>query len=370
MVVGLGGAASVGAAPMESVLVRVEPSAALPAPGSGNVLYINDCKPAGCTISPGTTDSRTNKSNIVSQPRVLQPYAGDSATWDAMVTCVRENYQDFGIEIVTTDPGNTPHYEIMVAGTATELGFPGSINGIAPFDCNVVPNGLSFAFANSVPADALYQCWVASQESAHVFGLEHSMNANDAMTYIADPPRKYFIDETACIGTGGCCQPAQECQCGRTTINSYQRLMAALGPKPPMLTFVSPADGATVPAGFTVEVATMSLGQLAKVDVYIDDVLFSRFAEPPYVLETDKSLALGSHTITAVAENTFGGAASAEITIIRGTTVQPEPEPEPEPEFDPQLRPSQGGCDAGPSGRGMWLAILVALVSIRRRRHA
>lgn len=365
------GVASAHAAPpaLRTMLVPVErvPPLAAPLPGP-NVLYVNDCKPAGCTVSPGIEDSRTNKSSIVTQSRVLPPYGDDAATWDAMLACVRENYAPFNITVVTTDPGTAPHYEVMVAGDSTDLGLPAGIGGVAPFACGVVPNGLAFAFAKFAPADALAQCWTASQESAHVFGLEHSMLATDAMTYALTPARKRFVDETACIGTQGCCQPAAECLCGPTTINTYQRLAAVLGEIEGTITIASPADGDVVPSGFPIEVAVVAPRPARSVEVSIDDVLFARFAAPPYALNADASLALGTHTITARFESATGTTQTTMISVVRGAQEPPAPEPEPEP--DPALRTRETGCSTGDAGGAGTLVALALLASAVRRRGA
>jgi hypothetical protein len=357
------------AAPSEqrTMLVPVErvPPLAAPLPGP-NILYLNDCKPAGCMLTPGTTDSRLNRTDLIGQPRTLQPYSGSAATWEAMVACVRENYAPFNITVVTTDPGNVEHYEAMVAGLPSDIGFAAGVGGVAPFACGVVPNGISFTFANIDPDDALEQCWTASQESAHVFGLEHSMQADDAMTYIVNPPRKRFVDATACIGTQGCCQPAQECQCGPTTINSYQRLADVLGEKASVVAITTPADGDLVPSGFPIRITAE--GSVQNVEVLIDDVLFSRFTGPPYELNADPKLPLGSHTITVRGAYRGGAVATAAIAVTRGDPVHP-PGPDAGQEPDPPLRTHETGCRTSTTG-GVGMLVVVLAILVRRRRGA
>ena len=164
--------------------------------------------------------------------RVLAPYTGSDTTWNAIVACVRENYAPFNIQVVTTEPpASTSYFEAFAAGLPSNVGFPSTTAGVASAACGVIPNAISFSFLNANPGDVLDACWTISQESAHNFGLSHTMLASDAMTYIGNPARKRFVNQTACIGTQGCCSPSQECQCGvpNNEQNSYQKLLTIFG---------------------------------------------------------------------------------------------------------------------------------------------
>jgi hypothetical protein len=231
----------------------------------------------------------------------------------------------------------------------------------------VIPNAISFTFGNGLDTvDEL--CWTTLQESAHVFGLEHSMLATDAMTYILSPPKKGFIDESACIGAQGCCMPSAECQCGRTMINSHERLATALGldPDAPAVSIVSPAHGDQVPAGFAIETEVVGMTDVVAVEVRVDTKIVARLTTPPFLYTTDPMLRLGVHTIAVRAEGLYGrSAASPTLSVVRGSPPPP-PEPEPEPRVD------DGGCSVT-RGAGAQLATLVLGVGIlirRRRRSA
>src|SRR5204862_5880974 len=104
----------------------------------------------GCLVTKGTTDSRTNRSTVpnVAQGNLTAFSRGDSV-WNQVVSCMKDVFGPFGVEIVTTDPGSTVnHFEIIVAGTPNQLGLSASTGGISPYNCNVeyIPNSLVFVF--------------------------------------------------------------------------------------------------------------------------------------------------------------------------------------------------------------------------------
>jgi MYXO-CTERM domain-containing protein len=339
-----------------------EPTPPLPlsAPGEPHILYLNDCS-SGCLVGPGASDARVNTSSIVGQVRLLSPYAGSRASWHALVACMKDIYAPFEVDIVTEDPGNVPHAEVMIAGTPAELGFASNLVGIAPGTCDPLASPITFAFANShAPGDVAGLCWTAAQESAHGWGLEHSMNPRDAMTYLPDPPVKAFVDEEACIGTQGCCVPVTECSsCGRTTINSYQRLGAVLGFRSlPVIDITAPLDREVVPAGFTVVAEAGDPDGIAKVDLLIDTTVVATLTSPPWELMTSPELRLGIHTIVVRATDLFGNEGEAAISVARQDPRDDEPPPD----------DTGCGCRTG-AGRGSWIVWLALAAAARRRRR-
>ncbi|MBK9032470.1 MAG: MYXO-CTERM sorting domain-containing protein [Myxococcales bacterium] len=296
------------------------PAAATPS----HILYVNNCWPAGCVVTPGNLtapdDARADVSAIVSgtNPRTLRPYSGSLATWQAIVACVRENYAPFDVTVVTEDPGPVPHFEAMAAGLPGDLGFPSAVTGVASFTCDVIPNAMSFSFLNRRPADVYDACWTISQESAHSFGLSHELLPGDAMTYAPNPPRKRFVDERSCIGTQGCCQPAAECMCGATEQNTVAALRAVFGPAPaapPAVTILAPAAGAAVVPGFTVRAEIIDADGVAGAELAVDDAPVQTLTGGPYVFIAPVSLARGPHTL-AVRAVDGGGAVTTATRVV------------------------------------------------------
>ena len=70
------------------------PRAANAAPAAiSRTLFLNNCKPGGCQLRSGTTDSRYDYSSIPrnGSPR-LTAFAYSDATWQQVVQCVKEPF--------------------------------------------------------------------------------------------------------------------------------------------------------------------------------------------------------------------------------------------------------------------------------------
>jgi MYXO-CTERM domain-containing protein len=173
------------------------------------------------------------------------------------------------------------------------------------------------------------------------------------------------VNETACIGTQACCVPANECQCGRTTINSYERLGEILGfiPTPPILSIITPRDRDVVPSAFMIELGVEDDDGVALVELTIDTEVVATKTSPPFVFTADPSLRLGIHTVSARAQDAHGASAvSPTISVVRGVLVEGEVDPESGPTSGCQTTDTGGFAPSG-------LALLAAAAVRRRRRR-
>ncbi|MBZ0235226.1 MAG: hypothetical protein K8M05_23055 [Deltaproteobacteria bacterium] len=211
----------------------------------------------------------------------------------------------------------------MAAGLPTQIGFSSATGGVAPFSCGIINNAITFSFLNQNPNNVNQACWIIAQETAHAFGLSHSMNSADPMTYIPNPPMKRFQNTSSCIGTQGCCQPSQECQCQEpgNMQNSYQKLMDIFGPStptPPMITFETPMDNANVSPGFVVRAMVTDESGVESVELLIDDTPVASLLTPPYAFNAPATITPGPHTVTIRAVDGGGTAGSASIDVQVG----------------------------------------------------
>ena len=197
-------------------------------PGPAQLVFLNRCAPIGCVVHGGNESAINNTSSIVTGTRNLSPYAWGDASFAALAQCVRETFAPYQVTITTTDPGNVPHREHMVAGTPAEAGFSNGVAGVSPFTCGSIPNSISFTFANVIGDDIHELCWTAAQEIAHGFGLDHEVNPPDAMSYIDAPTTKRFTPDTVACGEFS----PRACACGGNTQNSNALLLRAVGGNP------------------------------------------------------------------------------------------------------------------------------------------
>ena len=325
----LGTATPAAAAPRERTFIRVDiPSILAPEPGTAfvppsRILFVNWCD-GNCVITGGngTEDSRTNKSSIVNGTKTISAYTGGPNLRSQILSCVRNAYARFNINVVDVDPGNVPHWEAIAAGTPNQAGFGSGIAGVSPFTCGVIPNAITYNFLNLNPSDVLDNCWTIAQESAHAFGLSHEFDGRDYMTYNPTPAAKSFVDQNLCIGTQGCCQPAQECQCGPTTQNSFQKILALFGtanPTPPTVTITNPRNNQAVQGGFPIGVTAMDNNGVAQVQILIDDAPYATLTTNPYVTNGPATITDGTHRLTAIAVDTQGADATTTITFTVGS---------------------------------------------------
>jgi hypothetical protein len=305
--------------PYTDVIVQPPRHATRQTPGFAqvsHVIYLNDCLPNGCTITPGFDDSRSDHSSIPQQQSHIAGWSWGPDLWNQFVQCVKDTYAPFDLQIVTTDPGTAPHFELMVGGNSTDIGIQGA-GGVAPFipcDGQLQDNVISFVF--SAETNNLYfLCGAAAQETSHVFGLDHELNALDPMTYLDLGSHKVFQNALADCGEY---QP-RDCRCGGSQQNSVQYLNDTFGPAqldPPSLAIATPADGSWVTPGFAVRATAISQLSTQTGALAIDGAQTSTAMEPaPLVFNAPNDLAGGDHVVTVTATDSGARIFSASVTV-------------------------------------------------------
>jgi hypothetical protein len=173
---------------------------------NSRVIFLNRCA-AGCKITFGATDSRTNKSQIGQGTLSAFKYGDDS--WNAVVQCMKDTFSRFNVRVTDRDPGATaPHFEIMIAGTPGQIGLSGGVLGIAEYSCQqagvctpYLPNTIVYDFSNAydgIPNRDEEICATAAQEIAHTWTLDHVTDKTDPMTYYTYQGHRDFKDGVMC----------------------------------------------------------------------------------------------------------------------------------------------------------------------------
>jgi hypothetical protein len=348
------------------------------------ILFLNRCAD-GCTIHPGPDDSRTDHSSIVSEESFISPFPHGDVKWKQTLRCVQELYEPFEIQVTDEDPGDLVHIESIVAGVASEIGMSG-IGGIAPFACEVVPNGINFNFAGEID-HPIALCNVVGQESGHTIGLDHQMLCDDPMTYLPSCGEKKFQRVDAECGEFD----PRECYCGGEIQNSYIGLLKALGPRVtpvdygPLVEIKVPQDDEEVKPLFRVFAEVEEDHGVDRVELYIDGIAIGTATSAPYGFVAPASLALGDHVIRVKA---FDNAGQEDEDRIDVTLIERLPRPD-AGTFDagefpgrrPRAEVDAGFVDAGtaviaedrgctcvvPRTTAPWWLLGLALV-LRRRR--
>jgi MYXO-CTERM domain-containing protein len=322
--------------------------------GPGHIIYFNR-QGGQFTYSNSQIDSRTNKNNIGSGN--LSPFNCGDAAWNQVMTCLRETFAPYNVEVTDVEPPSSMQYsECVVAGTPGQIGQSNGVAGIAPLGCGLwIDNPVAFAFANVLQCDVNEICWTAAQEIAHAWGLDHEIDCRDPMTYdgsCGNPKR--FVDADIQCGEYPSPQYYHECACTNAQRqNSHQTLLSIFGPRndvAPSVQITSPSDGGTIQIGASVYVTATDDIRVALVQLFVDGNAYAQtdIGGPSFTFTLGQDVAPGSHTLTARATDPGGKTAdhSIQVTIEGPCTGNDDCD-------DGQVcNISSGQCVAGPGMEG------------------
>lgn len=186
----------------------------------------------GAKLQPGPNDARSGRSSLINKPASIPPWNATPEHWSETVTCLREIFAPFDVQLTETDPGDVPHVEAIFGGAPSMLGLSVLAGGVSPFStsCSVVENSVVFAFTDVLPDSPKVICEVMAQEIAHSYGLDHELLASDPMTYLSYAGQRSFQDADAECGelSARPCGVPGFTSC-RATQNSYELLAQRIG---------------------------------------------------------------------------------------------------------------------------------------------
>jgi hypothetical protein len=300
-----------------------------PAPsGVSHIIYLDNCQPNGCTLTPGS-DGTQNQSDIINSQVHMSAYSGGASNWSALVQCVKLTYQGANANVTVTDqrpPAGTAYHHAIVAGTAAEGQESQGVLGVSPFTCGYIPNAISFTFANEEPTNIDDLCWTVSQETSHSWGLDHKFDDRDPMTYLqSGPSRKAFQNQAGVCGE----YSARACNCtypntGSAQENSVAVITATFGSgtpdtTPPTVHITSPANGAQVQMGFAITADVADDRAVTAAQLQIDGVnVGGPLTSPPWMWNAPVALGQGSHTVAIIASDGAGNHANDSVDVQDG----------------------------------------------------
>jgi len=290
---------------------------------SSHILYVNDCLPNGCVVRNGSDSSLTDTTSISATGTTvtMQPYAHGKDHWDKVIACVRETFEPFDVQVVTDNPGaSVPHYEVMAAGTSAQLN-PSIMGagGIAPFiACGAQRNNLlSFVFANQTTGIE-YLCGAIAHEAGHTWGLSHSMEPLDPMTYMDLGSLKEWQNSEQVCGTDS----PQNCRCFPDTQNSFRYLRdtfgLAAGLAEPTISINNPAEGAWVKPGFGISASFVSPLDTLSVGMTIDTGASLPASNGVLAWNAPTTIAAGPHAVKVTAID-FGDRTVTQTVNVKVT---------------------------------------------------
>ena len=322
-------------------------------------IYLNK---NGVTLTPGANDSRMNRSSIIASQVTVPAWNVSSAVWTQTVTCLREMFAPYDVQITETDPGDMPHIEAVFGGSLSSLGLSGNFSGVSPFSssCKVIENSIVFTFTDVIPQKAQVACEIMAQEIAHSYGLDHQLLAADPMSYLSYAGAKKFQNVTAECGETSprpCAAPgAAMC---RASQNSHALLMERIGAAgtgdidAPDVAITFPAAGAVVDPGFTINVTATDDVKVRLAVLSIDGESLGSLTGAPWTFVAPLDMPPGKHLIEVMAtDGAHEQVATIEVTI-RGE----------DSEDDAPI----GGCSTGGGTGWLFGLLVVGLLVIQRR---
>lgn len=282
------------------------------------VIYLNNCKPNGCQITPGGNNSKTNRSSIPNSPSTVTAFAYSDSVWNQVVECVKQTYAPFNVQIVTERPASGDYHMGIVAGRPQDIGMQSGVGGVSPFSCGYISNAISFSFSNIYGGNVDDICWTVAQETAHSWGLDHKFDNRDPMTYLSSgPSRKMFQNEAGPCGEFS----ARQCQCGGSSMNSYAMILGTFGsstPTPPSVNITSPKNGDSVQAGFPIRAEITDDVAINKAELHIDGQLVGTLTAAPWVWNAPMTLGQGNHTLKVTGYDIGNTPSDQTITVAIG----------------------------------------------------
>ncbi len=296
--------------------------------GAPTVLFLNF---DGVTITKGSSSNATTNTSFIGGGTV-PPFSGTEAEKQQAVTLIKQLYARYNVQVVTTRPSSGYYDMTVIGGTPAHLGlsYGSSVMGVAPMDCyNRMPSDVHFCFADNIRAyypsgSALSQrvAETSSHEAGHVYGLPHTGDGCDLMSYSKCSVLKTFLDKTIPM------QSDSYGTCGFTQINTDQELLKVLGASTgqtgdtaaPTVTITSPAAGATVSSPLTVRATISDDTGVAKAELLVDGTTTQTLTASPW--DFTVTLAAGAHALLVRGHDAAGntGVDSVSVNVSGGSS--------------------------------------------------
>jgi hypothetical protein len=217
-----------------------------------------DLKPGEDDAARGLSSVLANATNKAARTK---GWTGGDAKWKQLVGCVKTMFAPFDVAITDERPSGDNFMMVVVGGKPTDIGIVNShhVSGLAPFNGEVIPRAVVYAFSATSNNDVRATCETIAMEVAHAYGLDHEYLCKDVMTYLTGCGTKSFVDADAACGES----KQRSCEGGQPTQNSYKRLVAILGAAPGAAAptaIATPTPTATTTKSTTTKTTTTKTG--------------------------------------------------------------------------------------------------------------
>ena len=186
---------------------------------------------SGVELRPGDDYAAQGVSSVLAnagnKPVKTRAFNGGDAKWKSIMTCVKKMFSPFDVVVTDERPTDDQFMMVVVGGKPADIGVTDGhhVSGLAPFNGEVIPRAVVFAFSTTVNNEPRAVCETIAMEVAHAYGLDHGYLCKDVMTYLRGCGAKSFVDADVPCGES----KKRACEGGAKTQNSYRELMSVLG---------------------------------------------------------------------------------------------------------------------------------------------
>lgn len=202
--------------------------------GVSSTIYLNR---EGAWLYAGADQAPRNRSSIVKNAGLdkvkIPAFTGSHSRWNAIVRCVRSKLKPFDVEVVDSRPVEGDYIMAVFGGNAGLVKQKDTpkrrCTGLAPFSGGSIREAVVLVFSQTLRNSLREVCEVAGQEIAHAYGLDHSYDCRDLMTYLPRCSKsRIFVDKDVRCGE----HKPRPCKGGELRQNPHQHLLHLLGARP------------------------------------------------------------------------------------------------------------------------------------------
>jgi hypothetical protein len=189
----------------------------------------------GIALTPGDDYAAGGVSSVLAnagnKPVKTRGFSGGDAKWKSIMSCVNKMFAPFDVTVTDQRPTDDKYMMVVVGGKPADIGSLDDhhVSGLAPFNGDVIPRAIVFAFASTVDNEPRAVCETIAMEVAHAYGLDHEYLCKDVMTYLRGCGTKTFVNADAPCGES----KKRNCEGGTPTQNSFKTLVDVLGARKP-----------------------------------------------------------------------------------------------------------------------------------------
>src|SRR5215207_8096292 len=116
------------------------------------LIYLNR---NGGTYRPGRDSAGANTSSILDRAATIPRWDVSDAGWNKVVDRVDGMMARWHVEVTDQDPGDVPHYEVVLGGEPEDAGQNDGYAGVAPFSsaCRALPSAVVYTFVERIDSN-------------------------------------------------------------------------------------------------------------------------------------------------------------------------------------------------------------------------